>query len=163
MKQIPLTKGRFAIVSDEDYEYLSIWNWVCSKGRGKWEKWRAYRTKTVNGKIVHIYLSREIMAYEIMDAERDCVVDHVNGDTLDNRRSNLRVCTQQQNMWNTERFKTKKHTSKYKGVHESNGRWTVLVGKRYVGCYGNEKDAAYAYNRACWEERGEFAVLNDVA
>jgi hypothetical protein len=94
-------------------------------------------------------------------------VDHINHDTLDNRRANLRVATRSQNLYKTQ----KTHgptTSRHKGVRQirSTLKWEASIkvdGKqRFLGTYNLEEDAARAYNAAARELRGEYAFLNDV-
>ena len=88
-------------------------------------------------------------------------VDHKSGDTLDNRRDNLRICTHQQNMCN--RKPQSGCLSKYKGVHFS-GKYInyqlVVKGKRYRGYAKTEIEAAKKYNELAIEHHGEFARLN---
>ena len=105
MKRIPLTQGKFALVDDEDFEALSQFKWRakhCPDGRRpeKSSKWYACRTEIRKrgpkaGKKKEVYMHRFLM-----DAPRGKVVDHLNGDGLDNRRANLRICTQKENLAN---------------------------------------------------------------
>lgn len=94
------------------------------------------------------------------------VVDHINGDKLDNRRSNLRLITRQQNNMNRGANKVRKDTH-YKGVilHES-GKWQARIGidgkKVYLGYFKTPEDAARAYNDAALKHHGEYAKLNDL-
>jgi len=100
----------------------------------------------------------------IMDPPRGYVVDHINGDGLDNRRANLRLATHAQNGRN--RRKIKKGISKYKGVswEESTGKWRALIHvdrkKISLGCYKDEVTAAKVYDKAAKKYHGEFARLN---
>ena len=90
------------------------------------------------------------------------VVDHINGEPLDNRRSNLRVCTQQQNLWNGRAHRD--GTSRYRGVclRKSDGRWRVQIQGKQLGVFDNEDEAGLAYNAAALERFGRFARLNVV-
>lgn len=97
MKKIPLTKGQFAIVDDEDYEWLSQFKWYAA-----WkEKQRCFyarrNSKMKNGKSYMIYMAREILDLKHDDKREG---DHIDHNTLDNRRVNLRAVTHQQNIWN---------------------------------------------------------------
>ena len=91
-------------------------------------------------------------------------VDHINGDKLDNRRSNLRVVTHRENSYNQGAYKGRR----YKGVyfHAKTGKWRASLNKdrrtHYLGLFETEEDAARAYNEAAREIFGAFARLNDV-
>jgi hypothetical protein len=94
-------------------------------------------------------------------------VDHINHDTLDNRRINLRIATRTENLYNTQKCH-RPTTSRHKGVRQirSTLKWEATIkvdGKqRFLGTYVLEEDAARAYNAAARELRGEYALLNDV-
>ncbi|HUR07040.1 MAG TPA: HNH endonuclease, partial [Nonomuraea sp.] len=93
-------------------------------------------------------------------------VDHRNGDGLDNRRSNLRLCTRSQNIGNARTPRT--NTSGYKGVYfeRARGLWCAEIWfnmrKRRLGRFADPKDAARAYNAAALEQWGEFARINEI-
>jgi hypothetical protein len=95
---------------------------------------------------------------------QDVFVDHINGNGLDNRKSNLRICTHQQNCENSR--KRKKSFSKYKGVYWSKNakKWVAQItidGKsKHLGYFELEEDAAAAYDKAAVKYFGEFACLN---
>ena len=92
-------------------------------------------------------------------------VDHINGNGLDNRLDNLRICTPQQNRTNVPKLKGK---SKYKGVRKSTkGKtWQAAIKKNhkwyYLGCFKTQQEAAKAYNVAAIQLFGEFARLNEL-
>lgn len=92
------------------------------------------------------------------------LADHKNGDTLDNRRSNLRQATAQQNTWN--RARASNNTSGFKGVCPRKDRGTWLAAIRYneklkkLGTFHSKEAAAMAYDRAARALFGEFAALN---
>src|SRR4030065_939634 len=89
MKEIKLTKGKVAIVDDEDYDWLMQWKWrINSIGY-------AMRTVKKNGKARKIFMHRVIL-----NTPSDMCSDHANHNRLDNRRCNLRICTKQQNQAN---------------------------------------------------------------
>lgn len=100
----------------------------------------------------------------IMNSKKGEIVDHINGDFLDNRKSNLRICTRQENSLN--RRKPKNNTSGYKGVNKAghNGLWSagITVNKTgyRIGLYGSLIEAAEAYDVAALHYHGKFARLN---
>jgi hypothetical protein len=106
----------------------------------------------------------------IMNCPKGMVVDHINGDTLDNRKSNLRICTKLQNQYNQKKHKGNRH-SKYKGVtFRKNLKakpWEAFIYKDYkskrLGYFETELKAAEAYNKAAKEAYGEFSRLNDLS
>lgn len=158
-KEIPLTKGKVALVDDDDYEALNAHNWCAHQVQAGCY---AVRSGSIKGGQERRML---LMHREIMGAPEGLEVDHINGDTLDNRRENLRLATKAQNAAN--RRKTKAPTSsQYLGVswHPHTRKWTarIAVGtrKHYLGVYSDEREAALAYDRAARHYRGEFAVLN---
>jgi len=152
-KEIPLTQGKVAIVDDEDFERLSQYKW-CYATVGY-----AVRFEQVNGKRRGVFMHRQIM-----QPPKDLEVDHINGDKLDNRRSNLRIVTRQQNRFN-ERPR-KGTSSKYKGVswYKQTRRWEAYIKingkKKRIGYFNDEIEAALAYDRAARELFGEYAKTN---
>lgn len=88
------------------------------------------------------------------------MVDHINGNGLDNQRHNLRACTKAQNQRNVR--KQASTSSRYKGVywHQQNGKWLARAQKQYLGCFSNEEEAAIAYDKAALSLFGAFAQLN---
>jgi hypothetical protein len=160
LKEIPLTKGYVAIVDDIDFPVVSQFKWhfrETSKNTG-------YASRSVyKPKRQAILMHRFILG--ITDSK--LVVDHINGNTLDNRRSNLRVCTIAQNTRNQKVNKKRSDCSSvYKGVykHKHLDKWQsfIYVGKRlkYLGTFESEIEAARAYNEAASFYFGEFARLN---
>lgn len=154
MKEIALSKqgtnkGKYvAIVDDEDYEWLNSYRW-CFDGR------YAQRRNKIEGHVrMHML---------IMQPQDEKGVDHINGNPLDNRKSNLRVCSQGDNSKNMSKHFDS--TSKYKGLSKTkNGKWEVRVCKNYkptrVGLFNDEVEAAKAYDQKAKELHGEFAKLN---
>lgn len=161
MKRIPLNHGEFyALVDDEDYKYLSRWTWQASSRRGRFVAY-AERTDWNNGKQRRIKMHREIMK-----ALPGVQIDHINGNGLDNRKSNLRLCTHSQNQGN--RGPNRKSKTGFKGVrlhtYKDTKFWTVEFQfnkeKIYLGTFSTPRDAATAYNIKAKELWGEFAWLN---
>lgn len=147
-KKILLGNDQFAIVDDEDYELLMKF------------KWRAI-TSGVYG---HFYANTTIKMHRfILDAPKGYVVDHINGDTLDNRKQNLRICTHAQNQQNTG---SRGGSSKYKGVcfKKAQGKWQGQFRgngvKYYCGLFDTEEAAARAVDKKRREICGEFASQN---
>lgn len=154
IKTIPLTLGKLAFVDDEDYELLSKFKWYAVKDRGTYYAVR--QLKRVNGKQKRIRMHTEIIGNK-----NGYVVDHINGDGVDNRRVNLRHLTIRQNGQNRRVLKS----SKYPGVSWSTKslKWhagVVLNGKRrHLGYYSNETDAFLAYKVAVNELAGEDVIM----
>ena len=101
----------------------------------------------------------------IINCPDDMVVDHINNNPLDNRKCNLRICSQQQNSMNKQKQKSNT-TSKYKGVywHKQKNKWHASVrinGKnKHIGLYNDELDASIAYDKAALLYHGIYAKLN---
>lgn len=101
----------------------------------------------------------------LLDVPAGLVTDHINGDRLDNRRANLRICTQAQNLANGRSHSDSR--SKYRGVswkaREGSWRAQISIGgqrSRFLGQWPTEEDAALAYDQAAREQYGEYARLN---
>lgn len=157
---IPLTQDKFAIIDAADMHLVDQWNWSASRRKNrKGIRWYAVRGTSVKGKGVRIYMHREIMA-----ASSTAEIDHRNGDGLDNRRSNLRVATRQQNTRNAGLRSN--NTSGYKGVWWSrvSGKWacgiTINARNIHLGLFLSKREAARAYDVAAANCFGEFARPN---
>jgi hypothetical protein len=159
VKQIPLTRGQFALVDDEDFEYINQWKW-CAQFMQSTNSFYAHRGYRENGKHKIVSMHRIIMK-----AADSCVwVDHIDHNTLNNQRSNLRFVNRSESAAN--RKSHKKSTSKYLGVHwhKDSGKWQASIQKdkkqEYIGIFDDEKIAAIAYNKNALKLHGEFANLN---
>lgn len=103
----------------------------------------------------------------IMNAQSGQYVDHINGNKLDDRKSNLRICTNAENMWN--RNAQRNNTSGYKGVYRNkptnNWKSIIIVNQKsiHLGYFDDITDAAKAYNEAAIKYHGEFASLNEIS
>lgn len=148
MKKIPLTQGFFAIVDDEDFEWISQHKWFAFMGKG-----RPYAGRG-RGPMIRMHRA-------IVNPPAGMVVDHINGDTLDNRRENLRACSAAQNTRNAKVYSTS--TSGLKGAVRHNGKWRGKVtfgGKSYhLGTFETAEEAHEAYCIKAKELHGEYARL----
>lgn len=161
-KLIRLTQGKVTLVDDCDYEFLSQWKWQVRRARNG--KLYAQRGRTKAEMEAEGMPHTVEMHRVIMNTPDGMLTDHINGDGLDNRRSNLRLCTTSENTCNSgRRFDNK---SGFKGVfwHKRLRKWAVVVtahGKSiWVGSYKNPEEAAHAYDRAALENQGRFARTN---
>lgn len=154
---IPLTQGKFAIVDDFNYEWLNQWKWFALKNVNVF-----YAVRNV-GKHPHqelIRMHREILGLKLND---DKQADHRNGNGLDNRKFNLRLCTNSQNQHNQHSIRG---ISKYKGVSwdKRSKKWKAKIQferKRiHIDQFDSEIEAAKAYDTKALELFGEFAYLN---
>jgi hypothetical protein len=155
MKEIQLTQGKVAQVSDHRYEDLMTYNWRAHFNRGKWYAFRKGRVWEKNKSIA--------MHRQIMNAPDGVEIDHIDGDGLNNKDENLRFCTHSQNSANRV---DSKNTSGYKGVvwSKAGSKWQsqIIVNRQYIylGYFGDIEDAARAYDEAAKKYFGEFARLN---
>lgn len=151
MQKIFLTKNKYAIVDDADFSWLSKFKWQISGNN-------TYAVRTENKKIIRMHRL-------IMDCPNDKFIDHINGNKLDNRRENLRICIKAQNEVNKSKRKGN-YTSKFKGVVYVIGRrqkhWMARVSKIFVGYFNSEIEAAQAYNIKARELYKDFIKLNPV-
>ena len=158
MKTIPLTQGKFAIVDNEDFDFLSQWKWAAHHDHNTWY---AVRSEKISDGAE--YGKRQLIRMHrvILNAPEKTAVDHKNGDGLDNRRSNLRLATQEQNLWNQRR--SRRNTSGFKGVsfHKPKKRWraTITANGRQItiGAFKTKEAAYEAYKQAARILHGEFA------
>lgn len=157
MKEITLTKGKVAFVDDSDYEIVKGFHYYYhSKGY-------AIRWAGAHHIPKEVYLHHDIVG----KAPQGFVVDHINGNKLDNRRNNLRFVTRSQNRVNSRKTRYGKY-SKYRGAHfhKRKGMWSASIGVNgkliHLGYFFNELEAALAYNDAANKYFGIYAPLNKI-
>ena len=159
-KTIPLSRGYVTVVDDEDYEWLSQWKWAAFvQQRGGVY---ATRGETRGDKRKTFYMHREILGLKHGDKRMG---DHRDGNTLDNRRANLRIATASQNSWNKRVEGTAESGKQYRGtLRNRRGTWDAVIMFKckllYIGRFDTEEHAALAYDQAARKHHGEFAVLN---
>lgn len=148
-REILLTRDKTTKVDDEDYEMLAEHTWHLNGG---------YASNAKLGRMHRV----------LMQAPKGLMVDHANGDTLDNRRENLRLCSNSQNQANRQRSRG---VSQFKGVTwqkrpSGRGFWKAQLVVRgdvlYLGAFGTDVEAAAAYNVAAQKHFGDFAHMNDL-
>ncbi|MDY0356607.1 MAG: HNH endonuclease [Sedimentisphaerales bacterium] len=153
IRYIPLTRGKFAIVDAADYEWLSKYKWLATGN----EKRGFYAGRRVGQGML-------LMHRAIMQPPPGMVVDHISGNGLDQRRANLRVCSQRHNSHN--RRPSRWTSSRFKGVYfcRATGKWVATIGFEgrsiHLGSFDDEVEAARVYDRKARELFGEYAYLN---
>ncbi|MGA2171887.1 MAG: AP2 domain-containing protein [Sedimentisphaerales bacterium] len=151
-------EGKFTIVDPPDFYQLNTFDWLCS-GRDD-NLYAARLVRTPTGRLNTILMHKEILA-----SPPGLLVDHRNTNSLDNRRSNLRLATHSQNSCNSRRDKSNTY-SRYRGVSFSKRKqkWFAAIranGKKiWLGYFKTEIDAARAYDVAARKYHKEFARLN---
>ncbi|WP_204371549.1 HNH endonuclease [Burkholderia multivorans] len=157
MKEISLTRGKVALVDDDDYEHISQYKWhVSSSGYAR----RNVPHPTKYGKRTLLLMHRAIMGLS-HDDKRE--VDHIDGNRLNNCRANLRICSHSENARNKSPYAHS--TVGLKGVTKKGGgeRWKaqiMLNGRRkHLGYFATPEEAHAAYRKAAAELHGEFARL----
>jgi hypothetical protein len=147
MKEIPLTKGKVALVDDEDYAALSQRKWCFRSG---------YAVRKTGGKIINMH-------HVLLPLNPGECTDHVDGNRLNNQKVNLRRCTHSQNMSNRRTFSG----TGFKGVYfdKRSGSYYATIRPpfrplKYLGRFKTAEDAARAFDSEARKIRGEFARLN---
>ena len=162
--KIELTQNKFCIVDLIDSDLVNV-KWCAIKQGKNIIRYRAVRKGVVDAVYKTIIMHRVIMERTMgRKLEHHEHIDHINHDTLDNRRSNLRLVTNAQNQMN--RRKGPNCSSPYKGVSwdYSRGMWTsqITFNQQHfaLGRYATEEEAAQVYDNKAKEFFGEFAHLN---
>jgi len=155
MKEIYLTRGKVALVDDEDYNRVSQYKWhTCEDGN------IFYAHGRVRGKEIQMHRF-------ILNAKIGEITDHIDGDGLNNQKTNLRFVTKSQNSVHGRKFKMyngKTCSSKYKGVSKDGNLWhsRIIFEGKYInlGWFKNEEDAARVYDDKMIELQGVYGKLN---
>jgi len=159
VKTISLTQGKVALVSNKDYEMLSKYKWRVINYRNVCYAFRSIR---IGKNVINIRMHREILGLKRGDKKQ---VDHINHNGLDNRRINLRQCTNAENHHNQRKF-LHNCSSMYKGVswYERDKKWQSLIrfnNKRiFLGKFDSEIEAAKIYDCKAKQLFGQFALTN---
>jgi hypothetical protein len=153
MKKIPLTQNKYAIVDDEDFEFLSQYRWHYTH-----YGYAARRDYSKGGNGVIIYMHKLLL--------KGKSIDHINNQKLDNRKINLRIANKSANGCN--RGKQNNNTSGYKGVYfnKTAQKWQAFITYKkeshYLGLFSQPVEAALIYNKKALELHGKFANLNNI-
>jgi hypothetical protein len=149
-----LSCGKVAQVDAADLAMLTAYRWRSVTKKKQETQRYVYAEAYINGRCVLMHR----LLCGLKHGER-LVVDHKDRDGLNNTRANLRVCTDQQNAWNTRPRGSKVG---YTGVWGNHGKFSARAGGEYLGFFSSPHRAALAVNRRLQEVRGEFAVLNEI-
>ena len=167
MKKIKLHGNKyahlFALVDDEDFEEVNQYKWYGQSSK---------RNKTIyaeancwhGDKRTRMRMHRFILGLEFYNSK---LSDHKDENGLNNQKYNLRIATNQQNMYNIAK-QNGNYSSKYKGVNwkKSRKKWEAKINynkkRYYLGYYDDEIDAAIAYDLTAYKLHGEFANLNEI-
>lgn len=144
-KEIKLTQGKVAIVDDKDYEYLSQFKW----------HWKSNNYAARESSRKTIFMHREIMK-----PQDGMLIDHIDGNGLNNQRNNLRICNKSQNGMNRQNNTGRQ----FKGVYPVGKKFVARIQvdgeNKYIGTYETQDEAARAYDRAAIDLFGRFAKTN---
>ena len=168
MRKIKLTGNKVALIDNVDYDLVTKIPYKYPYQRTNLIHWKAEEDRTRPGHFYAValiridkYKRKKIRMHRlILGAKKGEIVDHKNGKGLDNRRKNIRVCTNSQNAMNTN-----KNRGKYsKGVGKIDGKYTARIGynnkRLYLGYFTTESEASEAYNKKSKELFKEYAYKN---
>lgn len=161
--KITLSQNKEAFIDECDIDIVLQFKWHVLVYKGQ-SKDHCYASTYINKK-------QTLMHRMIMNPPEEMLIDHIDGDGLNNRRSNLRVCTHQQNMANQRLLS--RNTSGYKGVYyggkpsgNSKRPWCAKISDNnksmHLGRYESREEAAQAYDSKALELYGEYAATNKI-
>ena len=159
-----MSRGMYATVDDEDFDWLSQWKWSFMPVPWKNTEGKGYAMRSEYHPRKTVFMHREIFRRANGSCPKQ--LDHHDGNGLHNKKKNLRPATGSQNCHNMGKNRRICTTSQYKGVSfwKSRGKWEAEIyirNKRvFLGFFTDEHDAALAYNREAKKRFGEFARLN---
>jgi len=145
--EIQLKHGFKTKVDDEMYPFFSSLKWNLLRGRGKpYVRHNLYFPK--EKKLFDVFMHHMVIGRPL----NRMVIDHINGDTLDNRKINLRIVSHRDNSSNTKLLRHGKKTSKYTGVSKQKNKWISVIQingvLKYLGRFNSEEDAKASYENA---------------
>lgn len=168
MRKLTTDNGYTFMIDDMDYLIVSKYHWI------GWVSQKRLSDGSLGVPHVYVYAhfyknnkdSQLLLHRLIMDAPSDRQVDHIDGNGLNNCKSNLRLCTLPQNLMN--KCKKPTNTTGYKGVYRHKGtrKWRAQISTNnramHLGSFTTKEQAALAYNAAAFKYYGEFAKLNQL-
>jgi len=166
MKEVELTKGYVCLVDDEDYELVSLKSWHIKPSRGgRYKAHTIYACTAIRlghgrkAKVAHVSMHRFLM-----NAAAGQLVDHINGNGLDNRRHNLRFCTRSQNRTNQWHGLTERRGARF---HKRLGLWQSSItvnGKQiHISYFKTPEEASAAYDAKAILLHGEYATTSTLS
>lgn len=164
VKQLPLTRDKVALVDDDDYEAVKQFKWFALRDDKKDGREMFYAVRSVGSKVDGKWKNKMFYLHrDLMPGVKQ--IDHIDGDGLNNQRSNIRPATKSQNAANRKNLSTTA-SSRFRGVSwfKPTKRWRacIKVNQKYIslGYFLSEEDAARAYDDAARLHFGEFASPN---
>lgn len=160
--EVILKNNNILKIDDQDADLLQGNSWQYSKSSSKFYVRRGIKIKGKRiGQYLHRMIIEKIINRKLLKHEH---IDHIDGDSLNNKRDNLRIVSIQENNKNRQKIKMK--SSKYKGVVKRGNKFSAQIdvdkNRIHLGYFEREKDAAEAYNTAAIKYFGSFAKINDL-